>query len=92
MAATRLFEDQIYRTLCPAIFELHQLIPSSTACVEILFSLLNLLCTPHRNRLGEATLESLIRLCRHTESLGEEEGTRIIDKFAEKPRNVVLLT
>ncbi|KAH3895524.1 hypothetical protein DPMN_019689 [Dreissena polymorpha] len=43
-----------------------------------------------RNRLGEATLESLIRLCLHTERLGEEEVTRIIDKFAEKPRNVEL--
>ncbi|KAH3882156.1 hypothetical protein DPMN_006087 [Dreissena polymorpha] len=38
----------------------------------------------------EATLESLIRLCLHTERLGEEEVTRIIDKFAEKPRNVEL--
>jgi hypothetical protein len=52
--------------------------------------LLNLLCTPQRNRLGEATLKSLIRLCLHTERLGEEEVTRIIDKFAEKPRNVEL--
>ncbi|KAH3820463.1 hypothetical protein DPMN_122209 [Dreissena polymorpha] len=43
-----------------------------------------------RNRLGEATLESLIRLCLHTERLGEKEVTRIIDKFAEKPRNVEL--
>ncbi|KAH3833986.1 hypothetical protein DPMN_107304 [Dreissena polymorpha] len=58
--------------------------------VERLFSLLNLLCTPQRNRLGEATLKFLIRLCLHTERLGEEEVTRIIDKFAEKPRNVEL--
>ncbi|KAH3708898.1 hypothetical protein DPMN_068357 [Dreissena polymorpha] len=33
---------------------------------------------------------SLIRHCLHTERLGEEEVTRIIDKFAEKPRNVEL--
>ncbi|KAH3786946.1 hypothetical protein DPMN_165064 [Dreissena polymorpha] len=38
-----------------------------------------------RNRLGEATLESLIILCLHTERLGEKEVTRIIDKFAESP-------
>ncbi|KAH3889397.1 hypothetical protein DPMN_013451 [Dreissena polymorpha] len=52
--------------------------------------LLNLLCTPQRNRLGEATLKSLIRLCLHMKRLGEEEVTRIIDKFTEKPRNVDL--
>ncbi|KAH3816718.1 hypothetical protein DPMN_118239 [Dreissena polymorpha] len=44
----------------------------------------------HRETCFPATLKSLIRLCLHTERLGEEEVTRIIDKFAEKPGNVEL--
>ncbi|KAH3737113.1 hypothetical protein DPMN_043689 [Dreissena polymorpha] len=51
---------------------------SPVKSVERLFSLLNKLYRPQGNRLGKATLESLIRLCLHTERLGEVEVTRIM--------------
>ncbi|KAH3782192.1 hypothetical protein DPMN_160104 [Dreissena polymorpha] len=44
-----------------------------------------------RNRLGEATLESLIRLCLHTERLGEKEvRDSIIDMFNASDRQIAL--
>lgn len=72
------------------LYNLGRLIPTSTACVERLFSLMNRLCTPSRNRLSVGTLDALIRLNMEDADLSPRDIQNIIDTFAAKKREIVL--
>ncbi|KAH3861280.1 hypothetical protein DPMN_024207 [Dreissena polymorpha] len=52
--------------------------PSSTASVERLFSLMNNLCTTNRNRLSQDTLTALMMLCREgCQQLSDDQTSKI---------------
>lgn len=60
-----LHADPLLQRTYPAIVflvSLAALIPSSTACVERLFSLMNSLCTSLRSTLSQNNLNSMIRI------------------------------
>ena len=57
--------DPVLQRTYPSIFyllTLAALIPSSTACVERLFSLMNSLCTPIRSTLSQQNLDCMLRI------------------------------
>jgi hypothetical protein len=80
-------EDNVMRDTFPCMFKLmflSRLIPTSTASVERIFSLMNLICTDNRNRLGQDTLCAVMRICRHsTDSLSPLQVSHIVDIFRD---------
>ncbi|KAH3714760.1 hypothetical protein DPMN_057460 [Dreissena polymorpha] len=53
--------------------------PSSTASVERLFSLMNNLCTTNRNRLSQDTLTALMMLFREgCQQLSDDQTSKIV--------------
>lgn len=78
-------EDNILRAFYPAMYHLillSCLIPSSTACVERLFSLMNTTCRPQRSSLKQQSLDNIIRIVSKSNgSLTEMQLTRAIDHF-----------
>ncbi|XP_033761513.1 uncharacterized protein LOC117343277 [Pecten maximus] len=81
-------KDKILSELYPRMIQLlgiAVLIPCSTASVERGFSLMNSLCTNSRNRLGQGSLDALMRIC----SEGKEEFSKydlekMVDIFKNK--------
>ena len=65
---------------------------SPQACIEWIFSLMNSLCTPLRNRLTEDSLDALMRICAEGPvNLTNDNLEQIIDIFkAMKPRKLAL--
>ncbi|KAH3716573.1 hypothetical protein DPMN_059297 [Dreissena polymorpha] len=66
--------------------------PSSTASVERLFSLMNNLCTTNRNRLSQDTLTALMMLCREgCQQLSDDQTSKIVViKKKMKQRDIAL--
>ena len=90
-----MMRDDILRRTFPTMFDLlmlSRLIPTSTASVERVFSLMNNLCTNHRSSLKQETLSSLMRICSDgPEYLDEEQLQQIIDNFKNiRPRAIDL--
>ena len=90
-----LLEDDIMRDTFPCMFKLvllSRLIPTSTASVERIFSLMNCICTENGNRLGQDTLCALMRICRHgSQSLTPLQVSGITDTFKDmKAREINL--
>ena len=83
-------QDNVIANAFPAttyLVKIGQLIPSSTASVERVFSLMNGLCTPQRNRLSQAMLDSLMRICMSSPDdlpVNYERMNRIIQSFKNK--------
>ena len=77
----------LFHLLYPA-----NIIPTTTACVERIFSLMNSLCTRLRNRLTEGSLDGLMCICAEgPENLTNDNLEQIIDIFkAMKPRKLAL--
>ena len=71
---------------------IENIIPTTTACVERIFSLMNSLCTPLRNRLTEGPLNALMRICAEGPvNLTNDNLEQIIDIYkAMKPRKLAL--
>lgn len=63
------------------LVHLASIIPSSTASVERIFSLMNSLCTPKRNRISQASLDAVMRICLEEEVISQERLNRIIENF-----------
>lgn len=63
------------------LVNLASIIPSSTASVERIFSLMNSLCTPKRNRISQASLDAVMRICLEEEVISQERLNRIIENF-----------
>ncbi|KAH3872870.1 hypothetical protein DPMN_036093 [Dreissena polymorpha] len=92
LSLTDLFYRPEIQNSFPAVnymFTLSRLIPSATASVERLFSLMNSLCTPSRNKLLVGTLDSLLRLCMEAD-LSESDVENVIDIFKKKDRDIAL--
>jgi len=90
-----MIEDPIMMNAFPAtnhLIQLGQLLPSSTASVERIFSLMNSLCTPQRNRLSQNVLDALMRICSISgEELSMEQIQKIVLKFKNmKSRDILL--
>ncbi|KAH3889285.1 hypothetical protein DPMN_013338 [Dreissena polymorpha] len=66
--------------------------PSSTASVERLFSLMNNLCTTNRNRLSQDTLTALMMLSREgCRQLSDDQTSKIVEIFKKmKERDIAL--
>lgn len=72
------------------LVHLASIIPSSTASVERIFSLMNSLCTPKRNRISQASLDAVMRICLEEEVISQERLNRIIENFKNNgKRNIV---
>ena len=88
--------NEAMKNVFPNLFYLlclANIIPTTTACVEQIFSLMNSLCTPLRNRLTEGSLDALImRICAEGPvNLTNDNLEQIIDIFkAMKPRKLAL--
>jgi hypothetical protein len=76
-------EDNVMRDTFPCLFKLvflSRLIPTSTASVERIFSLMNLICTDSRNHWDKVPSVLLLRICRHdTDLLSALQVSRIVD-------------
>ncbi|WAR08289.1 hypothetical protein MAR_018247, partial [Mya arenaria] len=71
------------------LVDLSCIVPTSTACVERLFSLMNSLCTPSRSSLGQVRLESLIRIViSETTELSQSDINNIINIFNQSKRDI----
>ena len=87
---TEFMNDDVLRASFPAMYflvYLSQIIPSSTACVERVFSLMNSLCTPSRNRLSQSHLDFLMRICHKKRENYINDPTQvdnIIDRFRDR--------
>ncbi|XP_062569445.1 uncharacterized protein LOC134231501 [Saccostrea cucullata] len=79
------FQDDVLRASYPAMYHLvllSCLIPSSTACVERLFSLMNTICTPLRSCLKQQSLDNIIRIVSESSgSLTPRQLTRALEHF-----------
>ncbi|KAH3799478.1 hypothetical protein DPMN_153086 [Dreissena polymorpha] len=66
--------------------------PSSTASVERLFSLMNNLCTTNRNHLSQDTLTALMMLCREEcQQQSDDQTSKIVEIFKKmKARDIAL--
>lgn len=65
------------------LVHLASIIPSSTASVERIFSLMNSLCTPKRNRISQASLDAVMRICLE-EVVSQERLNRKMDTIKKK--------
>ena len=88
-------EDPVLQTTFPSMYKLclmSRLIPTSTASVERVFSLMNSICTPSRNRVTQNTLSALMRICHEAgNSLTQHQKHAIIENFkAARNRNIPL--
>ncbi|KAH3725868.1 hypothetical protein DPMN_051721 [Dreissena polymorpha] len=87
--------DEHLRTTYPCMYQLlllSRLVPSSTASVERVFSLMNNLCTTNRNCFSQETLTALIMLCREgCEQLSDVQTSQTVEIFKKmKERDISL--
>lgn len=73
------------------LVHLASIIPSSTASVERIFSLMNSLCTPKRNRISQASLDAVMRICLEEEVISQERLNRIIENFKNNGKRSIVL-
>lgn len=69
------------------LVHLMSIIPASTAAVERSFSTMNDVCSPLRSKLGQSTLESIMRICLEGTSdteLSEDKLDRLLETFKNK--------
>ncbi|XP_060602136.1 uncharacterized protein LOC132755300 [Ruditapes philippinarum] len=68
---------------------LSSLIPTSTACVERVFSLMNSICTPLRSSMSQETLDNIMRIVHEgATSLSDNQLERAINHFTSKSRKI----
>lgn len=72
------------------LVHLASIIPSSTASVERIFSLMNSLCTPKRNRISQASLDAVMRICLEEEVISQERLNRIIENFKNNGKRSIV--
>lgn len=72
------------------LVNLASIIPSSTASVERIFSLMNSLCTPKRNRISQASLDAVMRICLEEEVISQERLNRIIENFKNNGKRSIV--
>lgn len=72
------------------LVNLASIIPSSTAGVERIFSLMNSLCTPKRNRISQASLDAVMRICLEEEVISQERLNRIIENFKNNGKRSIV--
>ncbi|XP_052243051.1 uncharacterized protein LOC127852977 isoform X1 [Dreissena polymorpha] len=91
----KMLGDEHLRTTYPCMYQLlllSRLVPSSTASVERVFSLMNNLCTTNRNCFSQETLTALIMLCREgCEQLSDVQTSQTVEIFKKmKERDISL--
>ena len=90
----KVFDNIGLRNVFPNILfllTLANIIPTPTASVERIFSLMNSLCTPLRSRLTEGSLGALMRICSEAPTASQLQLDKIIDLFKNmKPRKLAL--
>lgn len=68
---------------------LSSLIPTSTACVERVFSLMNSICTPLRSSMSQETLDSIMRIVHEgATSISNTQLEKAIGHFTSKARKI----
>lgn len=72
------------------LVHLASIIPSSTASVERIFSLMNSLCTPKRNRISQASLDAVMKICLEEEVISQERLNRIIENFKNNGKRSIV--
>lgn len=72
------------------LVHLASIIPSSTASVERIFSLMNSLCTPKRNRISQASLDAVMRISLEEEVISQERLYRIIESFKNNGKRSIV--
>lgn len=72
------------------LVHLASIIPSSTASVERIFSLMNSLCTPKRNRISQASLDAVMGICLEEEVISQERLNRIIENFKNNGKRSIV--
>lgn len=71
------------------LVHLASIIPSKTASVERIFSLMNSLCTPKRNRISQASLDAVMRICLE-EVISQERLNKIIENFKNNGKRSIV--
>ena len=75
-----------------SLSEIVTIIPSSTASVERSFSTMNDICTTLRAKLGQQTLENLLRMCLEGPSeFSDSELDELVLKFKHKKERKIKL-
>lgn len=72
------------------LVHLASIIPSKTASVERIFSLMNSLCTPKRNRISQASLDAVMRICLEEEVISQERLNKIIENFKNNGKRSIV--
>lgn len=72
------------------LVHLASIIPSSTASVERISSLMNSLCTPKRNRISQASLDAVMRICLEEEVISQERLNKIIENFKNNGKRSIV--
>lgn len=72
------------------LVHLASIIPSSTASVERIFSLMNSICTPKRNRISQASLDAVMRISLEEEVISQERLNRIIENFKNNGKRSIV--
>lgn len=72
------------------LVHLASIIPSKTASVERIFSLMNSLCTPKRNRISQASLDAVMRICLEEEVISQERLNKLIENFKNNGKRSIV--